>query len=298
MSDFTAKLRAFAELGRISNLPTTFTNVLVGTSIALSSQQFVLQNGDAALRLVFIWIAIACFYVAGMAMNDFIDAKIDQSERPNRPIPSGRVSRSAALMFIIALVIVGLGICAAFSMHTLLVGMFLVALIVLYNLIHALIAASVIILGMTRGMVYVVAAIAATDSINWQILGLFAGALTTYTAAFSLIARRETHAHIGPAQWIALLPPIIAAVPAIVIRPDGILWIIIPLILTSIWLLHGARFLFIVPPRVKDAVMAFISGICLVDALYLCLMERLPLALIAVACCVLTVMLQRRVSGT
>ena len=298
MSGLAAKLRAFAELGRISNLPTTFTNVLVGTAIALSSQQFVLQDREAALRMVFIWIAIACFYIAGMAMNDFIDAKIDQSERPNRPIPSGRVSRSAALMFIIGLMIVGLGICAAFSMHALLAGMILVALIVLYNLIHSLIAASVVV--SARRAAWCTSSLRLLRPIrstgrSWVCLP---ARLRPTPRRFRSSPGAKRFRTYGRAQWIALLLPIIAAVPAIVIRPDGILWIIIPLILTSIWLLRGARFLFIVPPRVKDAVMVFISGICLVDALFLCLMERLPFALIAVACFVLTVILQRRVSGT
>lgn len=298
MNRVASKLRAFAELGRISNLPTTFTNVLVGTSIALSSQQFVLQDGKAALRVIVIWMAIACFYIAGMAMNDVVDARTDQAERPNRPIPSGRVSPRAALAFVVILTMAGLGMCAAFNLRTLIAGLALVAFIFLYNLLHSAHAASVVILGAARGMVYVIAALAASDSINGQVLGLFAGALATYTAAFSLIARRETRPHIGRAQWIALLLPIIAAVPAIVIQPSALAWTIIPFVIVAIWLLRGSRFLFITPPRVKDAVMVFIAGICLVDVFYLCLMERLPLALISVACFVLTAAAQRRLSGT
>ncbi len=35
--------------------------------------------------------ASACLYEAGMALNDVFDVEIDRQERPDRPIPSGRV---------------------------------------------------------------------------------------------------------------------------------------------------------------------------------------------------------------
>src|SRR5262245_63491269 len=37
------------------------------------------------------------FYSGGMALNDAFDAEIDARERPERPIPSGRVSRGTVL---------------------------------------------------------------------------------------------------------------------------------------------------------------------------------------------------------
>ena len=37
-----------------------------------------------------------------MALNDVFDAELDQEERPERPIPSGRVSLSAARVYLLA----------------------------------------------------------------------------------------------------------------------------------------------------------------------------------------------------
>ncbi|TLW91061.1 4-hydroxybenzoate polyprenyltransferase [Saccharomonospora piscinae] len=42
-------------------------------------------------------VASAAFYWAGMALNDWADRDLDAVERPERPIPSGRVSPTAAL---------------------------------------------------------------------------------------------------------------------------------------------------------------------------------------------------------
>jgi 4-hydroxybenzoate polyprenyltransferase len=42
-------------------------------------------------------LSSALLYTAGMALNDYADREIDAEERPNRPIPSGRISATRAL---------------------------------------------------------------------------------------------------------------------------------------------------------------------------------------------------------
>lgn len=50
-----------------------------------------------------------------MALNDYADAVIDAVERPERPIPSGRVPRATALRVAAGLTAAGLGLAAAAS---------------------------------------------------------------------------------------------------------------------------------------------------------------------------------------
>lgn len=57
--------------------------------------------------------ASACFYLAGMALNDYADRELDAVERPERPIPSGRVRPGEALALASGLTGAGLGIAAA-----------------------------------------------------------------------------------------------------------------------------------------------------------------------------------------
>lgn len=52
----------------------------------------------------------ACLYWAGMALNDYADRDVDAVERPDRPIPSGRVSPRFALGLSGALTAAGLGV--------------------------------------------------------------------------------------------------------------------------------------------------------------------------------------------
>ncbi|MEU1164881.1 SCO3242 family prenyltransferase [Streptomyces sp. NPDC005921] len=53
-----------------------------------------------------------CLYWAGMALNDYADAAVDAVERPQRPVPSGRVPRRTALGVACALTAAGLGLAA------------------------------------------------------------------------------------------------------------------------------------------------------------------------------------------
>ena len=71
-------------LGRVSNLPTVWTNVLTGTVLAGSTPT------PFALGLLFL--AISLFYVAGMYLNDAFDRHFDTAAYPQRPIPSGAVT--------------------------------------------------------------------------------------------------------------------------------------------------------------------------------------------------------------
>ncbi|MET8997353.1 SCO3242 family prenyltransferase [Amycolatopsis sp. NPDC004169] len=57
--------------------------------------------------------ASVCLYWAGMALNDYADRALDAVERPERPIPSGRVSPGTALGVATGLTAGGLGIAAA-----------------------------------------------------------------------------------------------------------------------------------------------------------------------------------------
>ncbi|MEU6643907.1 SCO3242 family prenyltransferase [Saccharomonospora sp. NPDC046836] len=55
-------------------------------------------------------LASVAFYWAGMALNDWADRELDAVERPERPIPSGRMSAGAALATGGALTVAGLGL--------------------------------------------------------------------------------------------------------------------------------------------------------------------------------------------
>jgi 4-hydroxybenzoate polyprenyltransferase len=87
---------------------------LVRAPAALSVPGDVVAGGAAAgtlgARTAGLAGASVCLYWAGMAANDWADRELDAVERPERPIPSGRISASAALGIAAGLTAAGLAL--------------------------------------------------------------------------------------------------------------------------------------------------------------------------------------------
>ncbi|MCF1596685.1 UbiA family prenyltransferase [Streptomyces muensis] len=83
-----ARLRDWAELLRVSAL---FT--VPGDALAGAAATGLRANRGTAYAVG----ASLCLYEAGMALNDWADRDEDAVERPHRPVPSGRISPTAAL---------------------------------------------------------------------------------------------------------------------------------------------------------------------------------------------------------
>ena len=64
-------------------------------------------------RLLLVSTAALLLLSAGNAINDYCDYNIDRINRPQRPLPSGRIQRRHALIFAIVLIVLGiwLGTC-------------------------------------------------------------------------------------------------------------------------------------------------------------------------------------------
>src|SRR5271155_112320 len=82
-------LIALSQLIRLPNVLTAAADSLAGWLLGGGSL------GEAG-KWAPLAIASMVLYAAGMALNDVFDVEIDRQERPGRPIPSGRVSRSFA----------------------------------------------------------------------------------------------------------------------------------------------------------------------------------------------------------
>jgi len=75
--DFVRKLRTLLVLGRVSNLPTVWSNCLAG---------WWLSGGGNFWKLPLLLLGVSALYTGGMFLNDAFDAEFDQQRRASRPI--------------------------------------------------------------------------------------------------------------------------------------------------------------------------------------------------------------------
>lgn len=201
MNQKTSNLGAWVELMRLSNLPTVWSNAVVGAAMGV----------DAG---VLPWRAIAAtaasaslLYTGGMVLNDLLDADVDKTERPGRPIPSGRITKASAGSFAGMLFLAGIAVIWTASPLAVLVASLLVGLIVLYNLTHRLSVLSVAFMGLCRGMIYVLGAAVACGAFPVRVVAP-AAVLAGYTIMISLMARKEA----GDPARMALVSSLLAGI--------------------------------------------------------------------------------------
>ena len=98
-------------------------------------------------------LASVFLYTGGMALNDYADRELDAVERPERPIPSGRVPARRALGIASALMAMGVGLAAAGGgRRSLRVAAPLAGAIVLYNTVAKDTAAGPVSMAACRGL--------------------------------------------------------------------------------------------------------------------------------------------------
>lgn len=284
-------------LGRVSNLPTVWTDVLAALAVAGAPLL-------APLTLALV-VALSLFYLAGMYLNDAFDSPLDAVERPERPIPAGRVSRAtvfalgfAGLAAGIAAVAGAAAVLGPGGMAAAYAGLAAAALagaIVLYDAWHKANPLSPVLMGANRMLVYVAAAVAATGTLAPAVLGVGA-LLLCYVIGLTYAAKQEHLGRVGSLWPLAFLAaPLVAA--AALLPGAGALAVAMFAALLA-WVAYAVALLLRRPPPVGRAVVSLIAGICLFDGLWLALMQAPWGAGLAVAGFALTLALQRWVPGT
>ncbi len=110
------RIRALLELIRPANIITAFADIIAG--FAAAGGIIVLQlDSISVIPSGLGWLLLSTFglYGGGVVFNDVFDAELDAEERPERAIPSGRVTKSVAILLGSLLLITG--ITAAFIVN-------------------------------------------------------------------------------------------------------------------------------------------------------------------------------------
>ncbi len=282
------------KLGRVSNLPTVWSNVLAGMVIAGGS--------PTLLSVLVLGLAASLLYVGGMYLNDAFDADIDAKERPERPIPAGDVSAATVQRAGLGMLGAGVGLVA---LHTTLMpagtwaavvaAVVTVALIVVYNLWHKGNPVGPAIMGMCRVGVYALAALSVTSTLGKPVY-YGAALLLLYVLGLTYVAKHENSGTLGR-SWprACLYLPLLYSLPLL----RGTLLVRMLFGGFGMWVSRSLDFAKRRTPQdTKTAVVTLIAGISLVDALLIAGAGKPSLALAAVGAFLATLALQRKVAGT
>lgn len=183
------EILAWARLLRLPNHATAIADVLAGYLVVSGA------HGAPSPPLLLAVAAGWSFYAAGMVLNDLFDVELDRVERPERPLPSGRIGlATAAVVGRGLLALGGLGAClaAVASGHpaAALVGACLTAAIWIYDRHAKSTPWGPAVMGLCRGLNWLLGMTAAggpTLDVHWLIpLGI-----AVYVAGITLYARDE-----------------------------------------------------------------------------------------------------------
>ncbi len=90
-------VRDWLDLFRAGNCVTGFVGVFLGAILTLED----IPTGDNLKITTLLALSVYSFMASWNALNDYLDLEIDKINRPDRPLPSGRISKSLSLTAII-----------------------------------------------------------------------------------------------------------------------------------------------------------------------------------------------------
>jgi 4-hydroxybenzoate polyprenyltransferase len=281
-------------LGRVSNLPTVWTNVLAGA---------VLSGAPLGVgQVLALMLGLSLFYVAGMYLNDAFDAGYDRQHRPGRPIPSGAVA--ASTVFGVGALLLGAGLVlllvlgfapGGHGLRGFAGGLALTAAILVYDAWHKGNPIGPVLMGVCRVLVYVTAAGAVAGALPRDLL-LAAAMALCYLIGLTYAAKQEDLKQAGH-LWplIFLGAPFVYGLPIAAGFGVG-LFVYCALLAAVVYALS----LMVRPGRanIPRVVSVLIAGICMLDALFIAGAGQFLLAVLAALGFPLTLLFQRSIPGT
>lgn len=220
--------RLWLDLARAGNFPSVWSNVLAA---------LILSGAGADAWPSFSWIIItfvagSLAYAGGTTLNDVFDAGFDRQHRPERAIPTGRISRATAAWVGGLQLAAGLGLLMWWGASPY-AAAGLAATILGYNWLHKRWTGSVILMAGCRVMLAVTIATLPGNYFS-PIFIAWVTILFIYIVVLSLLARREYHPS-APAEKLGkLVRKMLAFIPFVDVLPLIYLGTWIPAVLCAL----------------------------------------------------------------
>ena len=203
----TDRVQAWLQLVRPPNLPTVPGDPVAGyllASLALAPEHSPVPLTGALLPA----LSAVLLYMGGLILNDVSDYDEDLADRPQRPLPSGQVSRRHAAIVGLGLGLMAMATAALCSRAALAISVLLWTSIAAYNFMtKRLLVLGSINMGLCRGMSLLLGASALSLACLRSIPVLLGAAcLAGYISTVTWLAARETkQIAFGHWRWLPLL---------------------------------------------------------------------------------------------
>lgn len=204
----------FIKLSRPINGIIAFVSVFLGAFIADRTLRG-LHTPILSIEVVLIAIAALLILSAGNAINDYCDYKIDAINKPNRPIPSGRIRRRDAVIFSSLLMLIGISLSFFVNWQAVLIAILVSTILLAYGikLKRTPLAGNIVVAVMT-GLTFIAGGVAIGKITGTLIPAVFA---LLYTTAREIIkdiedvdGDRQVGAFTAPIAWGVNVAKIIA----------------------------------------------------------------------------------------
>jgi hypothetical protein len=182
-------MKYYLQLMRPANLVTSVADIIAG--IAISGIVFTFSQ-ELLIPFILLSLSTIGLYGGGVVFNDIFDAHLDAIERPERPIPSGKVSIKNATLLGIFLIVIGLSSAYLVNRNSFFIAIIIAILALVYDKFgkhHVFLGP--LNMGLCRGFNLLLGvSILPTALSNNFWLGILP---VLYIAAITLISRSEVH---------------------------------------------------------------------------------------------------------
>jgi len=242
-------------LGRVSNVPTVWSNCLAG---------WLLAGGGNAFALLVLCLGATCLYFGGMFLNDAFDAEYDRLHRRERPIPAGIISPDAVWRWGFAWLGVGTVLLVSLGNATGAFAALLLFSIVLYDAVHKVVASAPVLMAACRFFLVLTAASVGANGVAglaiWHAL-----TLSVYVFGLSTLARHENSRSALP-RWPALLLPVPLLLALLANAGDDRLRSSLQIMVVALWILRCLQSAMIDHEiNVRRSVEGLLAGMILID---------------------------------
>ncbi|NQD69395.1 UbiA-like protein EboC [Sphingobacterium shayense] len=191
-------LKPWIQLIRPANVLTAISDVLAGVALACL---FLDTDLPAENTLLLITLSSMLLYTGGIVFNDVFDAKLDATERPERPIPSGKVTRKSATYLASIAFFIGCILAYQINLAAFVLALAIVLMCLIYNAIakHHFIAGPIV-MGTCRGLNLLLGMAVIPEALNhWYI----AAVPIIYIASVTNISRGEVYGNNRTAMLVS-----------------------------------------------------------------------------------------------